>query len=365
LRHYYAGKSRVQFCQCFVFSAVMTAAGRALGLPTRSITNFQSAADHNINNAVDKYYEEDDKGYFRPAKKHPHDDDPDSVWNFHVWNEGWMARPAIDGINVSGWQAFDGTPQVQSDGKYRVGPAPVIGILRNRITMPYDTKFVVSEVNANIAHYVKDKKTNKFVLKNTYVEDPYDKSATPGQKVSTKKPGVLTNDEVRRIWAKEPSGESWRLDVTALYKKPEPSGPEPPFRKRNIGDVEAKLIFPRGKRTQRGERVNFGYVFYNNIDRPISLHVYYKITAVDYAQDVLFKIGTERKIIEIEPMSEFRMVEYVEASDYERLFTEDGENSNAEGYLNFILSAKVDHDNTLFYHEKSLIIHDDNNENAR
>ncbi len=40
----------------------------------------------------------------------------DSVWNFHVWNEGW---------NNGKWYAFDATPQEMSDERYQCGPYEV------------------------------------------------------------------------------------------------------------------------------------------------------------------------------------------------------------------------------------------------
>ena len=40
----------------------------------------------------------------------------DSIWNFHVWNDVWMARPDLP-RGYGGWQAIDATPQEASDGK--------------------------------------------------------------------------------------------------------------------------------------------------------------------------------------------------------------------------------------------------------
>lgn len=61
----------------------------------------------------------------------------DSIWNFHVWVEAWMARPDLPKGNscdvvfkktrmllyvqirlgYGGWQAIDATPQERSAGK--------------------------------------------------------------------------------------------------------------------------------------------------------------------------------------------------------------------------------------------------------
>lgn len=40
----------------------------------------------------------------------------DSIWNYHVWNDVWMARPDLP-KGYGGWQAIDATPQETSDGK--------------------------------------------------------------------------------------------------------------------------------------------------------------------------------------------------------------------------------------------------------
>ena len=38
----------------------------------------------------------------------------DSIWNFHVWNEVYMARPDLPS-GFGGWQAIDATPQEASE----------------------------------------------------------------------------------------------------------------------------------------------------------------------------------------------------------------------------------------------------------
>ena len=39
------------------------------------------------------------------------------VRNFHVWNEGWFKRPDLP-AGYGGWQAFDATPQEESESMY-------------------------------------------------------------------------------------------------------------------------------------------------------------------------------------------------------------------------------------------------------
>ena len=46
----------VKYGQCWVFSGVLLTVQRVLGLPSRSVTNFNSARDTNRNRTVDMYY---------------------------------------------------------------------------------------------------------------------------------------------------------------------------------------------------------------------------------------------------------------------------------------------------------------------
>ena len=60
---------------------------RALGIPARSVTNFQSAHDVEFNMTIDTFVDEDgEKADI---------DVGDSIWNFHVWNEGYFRRPDL------------------------------------------------------------------------------------------------------------------------------------------------------------------------------------------------------------------------------------------------------------------------------
>ena len=80
---------------------------RALGIPCRSVTNFVSAHDTEQNLTIDNYYDKDGEKIEGRSG--------DSIWNFHVWNDVWMARPDLP-KGYDGWQAIDATPQEASDG---------------------------------------------------------------------------------------------------------------------------------------------------------------------------------------------------------------------------------------------------------
>ncbi|KAL4235095.1 Transglutaminase/protease-like ues [Mactra antiquata] len=145
LEQYYQTRRSVRYGQCWVFSGVLTTACRAIGIPARSVTNFQSAHDADGSVTIDIYE--------TLKSKRDHFLTKDSIWNFHVWNDIWMARPDLpEGYN--GWQAIDATPQETSDGIYCMGPMPIKAIKEGNVTIPYDGKFVFAEVNGDKLTYL-------------------------------------------------------------------------------------------------------------------------------------------------------------------------------------------------------------------
>ncbi|KAK6174749.1 hypothetical protein SNE40_017970 [Patella caerulea] len=145
LQEYYTKKQPVKFGQCWVFSGVLTTVCRALGIPARSVTNFCSAHDTDGSVCIDIHF----NSYGEVDEKV----NSDSVWNFHVWNEAWMARPDLP-PGYGGWQVVDATPQeISGDEGYCCGPASVVAVRNGELGLLYDVEFVFAEVNADIVHW--------------------------------------------------------------------------------------------------------------------------------------------------------------------------------------------------------------------
>lgn len=139
VKEYMETKEPVKYGQCWVFSGLTTTLLRAVGIPTRSVTNFESAHDTDCSMTIDRHYDEEGE---------PLEYLDDSTWNFHVWNESWFKRYDLpDGYD--GWQAHDGTPQELSEGLMRCGPAPLRAIKEGHVYLNYDVGFILSEVNGD------------------------------------------------------------------------------------------------------------------------------------------------------------------------------------------------------------------------
>ncbi|NXI68493.1 TGM4 glutamyltransferase, partial [Anseranas semipalmata] len=195
LQQYYKTKKPVSFGQCWVFSGVLTTVMRCLGIPARSVSNFNSAHDTDENLRVDVYVNE--KGEKLKSLS------VDSIWNFHVWNDVWMKRKDLP-AGFDGWQAIDSTPQEQSQGIFQCGPCPLKAIRDGDVYLPYDSKFVYAEVNADKVYWrVKE-------------ED----GETKYIKLSVETQGIGDNISTKAV------GLNQREDITRQYKFPEGSPEE-------------------------------------------------------------------------------------------------------------------------------------------
>ncbi|XP_047740793.1 hemocyte protein-glutamine gamma-glutamyltransferase-like, partial [Hyalella azteca] len=114
-----------------------------------------SAHDTNSSLTIDEFFTKEGEDYkFNPDAENP-SGLGDSIWNFHVWNDAWMARPDLPS-GYGGWQAIDATPQETSDGLYQCGPASLEAVRRGNVLLPYDVPFVLAEVNADLVRWQQD-----------------------------------------------------------------------------------------------------------------------------------------------------------------------------------------------------------------
>ncbi|CAG9127446.1 unnamed protein product [Plutella xylostella] len=205
LRQFLETQQEVPYGQCWVFAGVVVTICRALGIPCRAVTNIVSAHDANSSLSVDKYYTENmDDLDFDPNNP----EGVDSIWNYHVWNDVWMARPDLP-AGFGGWQSIDATPQEKSSGLYQCGPAPLEAVKQGVLGLSYDVGFMVATVNADLMRWRRDPESETgwsiVDTKNYYI----------GKMILTKKPYVF-----------DPNGDEDREDITHQYKHTEGSASE-------------------------------------------------------------------------------------------------------------------------------------------
>ncbi|XP_053677754.1 annulin-like [Anopheles nili] len=194
LQDFYESFETVKYGQCWVYGGVFTTVCRAIGIPSRILTNFDSAGDHDASLTIDYFLDESDNM--------AGDMTVDSVWNYHVWNEAWMKRKELQNPEYDGWQALDATPQVISDGMYKCGPCPVNAIKQGFVHVPYDAEFIYAEVNADLVYW------------------------SIGNSQNPPKPLRINTQEIGHDMTTKAIGQDEKEDITQQYKFPEGSKEE-------------------------------------------------------------------------------------------------------------------------------------------
>ncbi|KAK9730764.1 Transglutaminase family [Popillia japonica] len=208
LQKYYKKKKPVKYGQCWVFAGVLTTVCRAIGLPSRVITNYSSAHDTHSSLTVDYFMDSNGSGI--------EDLNSDSIWTFHVWNEVWMRRPDLSSRTeeYDGWQVIDATPQEPSERMYRCGPASVEACKQGEVLRPYDTSFLFAEVNADKVYWRHDGKTQPLKLLGKDIQGV-------GKLICTKAPGKFEREDITDHYKHSEKSKEERVTMLKALKQAE------------------------------------------------------------------------------------------------------------------------------------------------
>ncbi|KAM8901610.1 coagulation factor XIII A chain [Lycaon pictus] len=329
LLEYQSTKSPVRYGQCWVFAGVFNTFLRCLGIPARVITNYFSAHDNDANLQMDIFLEEDGNVNSKLTK--------DSVWNYHCWNEAWMTRPDLP-VGFGGWQAVDSTPQENSDGMYRCGPASVQAIKHGHICFQFDAPFVFAEVNSDLI-YITAKKDG------THVVETVDTTHI-GKLIVTKEVGGDGIKDITDTYKFQEGQEEERLalETALMYGAKKPLNIEGILKPRSDVDMNFDV-----ENAVLGRDFKLTITFQNNSPRRYTLLAYLSGNIVFYTGVSRTEFKKETFEVTLEPLSFKREEVLIRAGEYMGQLLE-------QAYLHFFVTARVNESKDILAKQKSTVL---------
>ncbi|XP_032079379.1 coagulation factor XIII A chain [Thamnophis elegans] len=312
LLEYYSSKEPVRYGQCWVFAGVFNTFLRCLGIPGRVITNYSSAHDNDANLQMDVFVDEYGKVDSKLTR--------DSIWNYHCWNEAWMSRPDLP-VGFGGWQAVDSTPQENSDGMYRCGPASVQAIKHGHVCFQFDAPFVFTEVNSDVI-YSKAMKNGSKVIQHI------DKTQI-GTLILTKEMGSNKTKDITELYKFKEGTEEERLALeTALMYGVKKAATEDIS---SSTEVDMNVVI---EDSVLGSDFNVTITFRNKTSRRYTATAYISGNVVFYTGVPKSEFKNDSFDVTLEPMKDETLEVLIESSDYMSQLLE-------QASLHFFVTARV------------------------
>ncbi|XP_008568175.1 PREDICTED: coagulation factor XIII A chain [Galeopterus variegatus] len=329
LLEYHSSGSPVSYGQCWVFAGVFNTFLRCLGIPARVVTNYFSAHDNDANLQMDFFLEEDGNVNSKLTK--------DSVWNYHCWNEAWMTRPDLP-VGFGGWQAVDSTPQENSDGMYRCGPASVQAVKHGHICFQFDAPFVFAEVNSDLVYITAKKDGTQVVgaVDTTHI----------GKLIVTKQIGGDGIKDITDTYKFQEGQEEERLalETALMYGAKKPLNTEGVIKSRSDVHMDFEV-----ENAVLGKDFKVTITFQSNGSSHYTLSAYLSGNVTFYTGVLKAEFKKETFNVELEPFSSRKEQVLVRAGEYMGQLLE-------QASLHFFVTARVNETMDVLAKQKTTVL---------